>query len=74
MVMTREEVFRATGPTSGAVIEVKLGAKQDGTITAAQHVLKYQAGAFPGSPVGAGCMTAFACTTSRTSRSPATTW
>ena len=31
MVMSREEVFRATGPTSGGVIEVKIGAKKDGT-------------------------------------------
>jgi CO/xanthine dehydrogenase Mo-binding subunit len=61
MVMSRDEVFRATGPTSGAVIEVKLGAKRDGTITAANVVLKYQAGAFPGSPVGPGAMTALAC-------------
>ena len=30
-MMTREEVFRGTGPTSGATIEVKLGAKKDGT-------------------------------------------
>jgi CO/xanthine dehydrogenase Mo-binding subunit len=60
MVMTREEVFRATGPTSGAVMTVRLGAKRDGTITAADVVLKYQAGAFPGSPVGAGSMTALA--------------
>src|SRR5258708_6363149 len=49
MVMSREEVFRGTGPTSGGVVEVKLGAKKDGTITAAQAVLKYQAGACPGS-------------------------
>jgi CO/xanthine dehydrogenase Mo-binding subunit len=61
MVMSREEVFRATGPTSGAVIEVKLGATKDGRLTAAQVELKYQAGAFPGSPVGAGSMTALAC-------------
>ncbi len=61
MVMTRDEVFRATGPTSGAVMDVKLGAKNDGTITAADIVLKYQAGAFAGSPVGAGSMTAVAC-------------
>ncbi|HXQ11599.1 MAG TPA: xanthine dehydrogenase family protein molybdopterin-binding subunit [Caulobacteraceae bacterium] len=61
LVMTRDEVFRATGPTSGAVMEVKLGAKNDGTITAADIVLKYQAGAFAGSPVGAGSMTAVAC-------------
>jgi CO/xanthine dehydrogenase Mo-binding subunit len=61
MVMTRDEVFRATGPTSGAVMLVKLGARSDGTITAAEVELKYQAGAFPGSPVGAGSMTALAC-------------
>ena len=60
IVMTREEVFRATGPTSGGVIEVKLGTKRDGTIVAAELVLKYQAGAFPGSPVQPGCMCAFA--------------
>ena len=60
MLMTREEVFRASGPTSGATIEVKIGAKKDGTIVAAKHVLKYQAGAFPGSPIGPGCMCGFA--------------
>jgi CO/xanthine dehydrogenase Mo-binding subunit len=56
IVMSREEVFRATGPTSGAVIEVKLGAKKDGHITAAKTVLKYQSGAFQGSPVQQGCI------------------
>ena len=60
MQMTREEVFRASGPTSGAAMEVKIGAKKDGTIVAAKHVLKYQAGAFPGSPIGPGCMCGFA--------------
>ena len=58
--MTREEVFRGSGPTSGAVVEVKLGAKKDGTIVAAQQVLKFQAGAFAGSPIGPGCMCGFA--------------
>src|SRR5205085_7992837 len=53
MVMSREEVFRGTGPAAGAVIEVKLGPKKAGTLTAGEVVLKYQAGAFPGSPVGA---------------------
>ena len=61
MVMTREDVFRATGPTSGGVIFVKLGAKSDGTLTAAEVELKFQAGAFAGSPVGAASMTALAC-------------
>jgi CO/xanthine dehydrogenase Mo-binding subunit len=60
MVMSREEVFRGTGPTSGAVVTVKLGATRDGRITAAETLLKYQAGAFPGSPIGPGCMTGFA--------------
>jgi CO/xanthine dehydrogenase Mo-binding subunit len=61
LVMSREDVFRGSGPTSGAVVEVKIGAKRDGTITAAQAVLKYQAGAFPGSPINPGCMCALAC-------------
>ena len=61
MVMSRDEVFRATGPTSGAVMTVKLGANTDGTLVAAEVELTFQAGAFPGSPVGAACMTALAC-------------
>jgi CO/xanthine dehydrogenase Mo-binding subunit len=56
IVMSREEVFRGTGPTSAAVVEVKLGAKKDGRIVACEAVLKYQAGAFPGSPVQQGCI------------------
>src|ERR1700757_815331 len=60
IVMSREEVFRATGPTSGAVVEVKLGANRDGHIVAAQSILKYQSGAFPGSPVQQGCICAMA--------------
>ncbi|MGH7052291.1 MAG: xanthine dehydrogenase family protein molybdopterin-binding subunit [Stellaceae bacterium] len=60
MQMTREEVFRGTGPAAGSVIEVKLGAKRDGRLVAGDVVLKYQAGAFPGSPVGPGLMAAFA--------------
>jgi CO/xanthine dehydrogenase Mo-binding subunit len=60
MTMTREEVFRATGPTSGAKLWVKVGATRDGRITAADALLKYQAGAFQGSPVQPGAMCAFA--------------
>ena len=41
LVMTREEVFRASGPTSSTSIDVKIGAKKDGTITAAQATLRY---------------------------------
>jgi len=60
MVMTREEVFRASGPTSGTHIRVKMGAKRDGTLTAAEATLVYEAGAFKGSPVNAAMMTVFA--------------
>jgi len=59
IVMSRDEVFKATGPTSGASMWVKIGAKKDGTITAADAVFKFQAGAFPGSPVMNGCLCAF---------------
>jgi CO/xanthine dehydrogenase Mo-binding subunit len=56
IVMGRDDVFRATGPTSGSKVRVKLGAKRDGTIVAASASLWYEAGAYPGSPVGAGAM------------------
>ena len=57
MVMTREEVFRASGPTSGSMSTVKIGAKKDGTIVAGKGEFYLQAGAFPGSPIrgAAGC-------------------
>ncbi len=60
MVMSREEVFKASGPTSGAHIKVKMGATRDGRFTAAFAELRYQAGAFQGSPVQPGVMCAFA--------------
>ena len=60
MVMSREEVFRATGPTSATLCRAKVGAKKDGTITAATAWLAYEAGAFPGAPVGPGCMSVLA--------------
>ncbi len=59
MVMTREEVFRATGPASGAHVKVKLGCTKDGRITAAEAELNYQAGAFAGSPIAQATMCAF---------------
>lgn len=57
MVMTREEVMRATGPTSGSKSTVKIGAKKDGTIVAGKGTFYLQAGCLPGSPIrgAAGC-------------------
>ena len=60
MTMTREEVFKGSGPTSGASMTIKIGVKKDGKIVAADALFKYQAGAFPGSPVMNGCMCGFA--------------
>lgn len=60
MTMSREEVFRATGPTSGTHCKVKVGAKKDGTLTAASAWLAYEAGAFAGAPMGPGAMCIFA--------------
>src|SRR5436190_1125906 len=60
IVMSREDVFRATGPTSGSSMTVKMGVKRDGMIVAAEGLFKLQAGAFPGSPFMSTCMCAFA--------------
>lgn len=60
MVMTRDEVFRATGPASDSKIRVKVGAKKDGTLTAAEIELFYNSGAFPGAPFINGVLCAFA--------------
>ena len=60
MTMTRQEVFEGTGPTPGSHMKVKIGATKDGKITAAQALLAFEAGAYPGSPVGAAAMCVFA--------------
>ena len=60
VVMSRADVFEASGPTCGSNMKIKIGAKNDGSITAMQAYLAYEAGAFKGSPVGAGAMCVFA--------------
>ena len=61
VVMSREEVFRASGPTSSTSVDVKIGATKAGKITAATATLRYQDGAFPGIWGMLGAMTSFAC-------------
>ena len=56
LTMRRDEVFRASGPTSSTSITVKMGVTKDGRFTAADAVLKYQGGAFMGSPVEFGAI------------------
>ncbi|QJF51153.1 xanthine dehydrogenase family protein molybdopterin-binding subunit [Roseobacter ponti] len=60
IVMSREEVFRATGPTVSSSIDVKIGMTSDGRITAGQSRLRYQGGAFPCGTVEFGAQAAFA--------------
>ncbi len=57
MTMTREEVFHASGPTSGSQSKCKIGVTKDGKIVAAQGTFYLQSGAFPGAPIrgAAGC-------------------
>ena len=57
--MSRADVLEATGPTSGSYMKAKIGATRDGKIVATQAYLAFEAGAYPGSPIGGAtaCMT-----------------
>jgi len=61
MVMSRTDVFEATGPTPGSYMKVKLGASKDGKIVAGEAWIAFEAGAYTGSPIGPGCMCVFSC-------------
>lgn len=62
LVMSRSEVLRATGPTASTSMDVKIGMKKDGTITAAAVNFRMQGGAFFGmSPIGEALFCALAC-------------
>ncbi|MDU8912461.1 xanthine dehydrogenase family protein molybdopterin-binding subunit [Aestuariicoccus sp. MJ-SS9] len=61
LVMSRDEVFRASGPTSATSIDVRIGARKDGTITAAEATLRYSCGPYPDMWAELGAMTSFAC-------------
>ena len=61
LVMSREEVFRASGPTSATSIDVKIGATKNGKITAASATLRYTSGPYPDMWAELGAMTSFAC-------------
>ena len=61
MVMNRDEVFEATGPTPSSFMRVKLAATKAGKLTAGEAWLAYDTGAFPGGMIGPGCMCVFSC-------------
>ena len=60
VLMNRTDVFEGTGPTPASYIRVKMGTTKAGQLTAAEAYLAFEAGAYPGSPVGAGTMCIFA--------------
>ncbi len=60
MVMSRTEVLTSTGPTSGSDLRIRIGADTSGKLVAMQAELYYEAGAYPGSPVGAAAVVSFA--------------
>jgi xanthine dehydrogenase molybdenum-binding subunit len=61
VLMSREDVIKATGPTPASYIKIKMGADKSGRLVAAQGTLAYEAGGYAGSPIGPGCMCVFAC-------------
>ncbi len=61
ITMTRDEVFKASGPTASMSATVKIGATKDGRITAGFSEMNFQGGAFQGAPADFGAMSAFAC-------------
>ncbi|MEE8363082.1 MAG: xanthine dehydrogenase family protein molybdopterin-binding subunit, partial [Dehalococcoidia bacterium] len=56
IVLSRDEVLRATGPGVKTTTAVRIGARKDGTITLIDARMVYNAGAFPGSPLSGGAM------------------
>ena len=59
VTMSRADVLEASGPTAGSYMKVRMGATSDGKITAAQADLRFEAGGYPGSPVGAAAQCMF---------------
>ena len=60
LVLTRDEVFRATGPTASSSADVKIGMTKDGKITAATGTYRLQSGAYPADNAMLAAMCGFA--------------
>ena len=54
LAMSRDEVFRASGPAPGSVIDLRIGAAVDGTIVGAEIEFLYHGGAYPGMTAHSG--------------------
>ena len=54
MTMSRAEELEASGPAPGTSIWLRMGATNDGRITALEAWLAYESGAFPDTPISGG--------------------
>ena len=61
LTMDRQSVFEGTGPAPGGKVTIKLGVKENMKLMSASAEIKFEAGAFPGSAVGAAAICVFAC-------------
>ena len=61
MQNSREEVFQSTGPAAGMSASLKVGVTKEGKLTAVSGAYNFQAGCYPGSPVGRACHFSFSC-------------
>ncbi len=62
LAMQRGDIFRASGPAPGAVIDIRLGALADGTLSGADIEFKYNGGGLPGAyEVYSGVMSTLSC-------------
>ena len=61
MQNSREDVFQSTGPAAGMSASLKVGVTKDGKLTAVSGAYNFQAGCYPGSPVGRACHFSFSC-------------
>ena len=60
IVLTREEVLRATGPGAATVSTVKIGVKRNGQLTGLHARYAYSGGCYPGAPVNRAIWAAMA--------------
>ena len=61
MQLTREDVFHSTGAGAGMSAHLKVGVTKDGKLKAVEGAYNFQAGCYPGSPVGRACHFSFSC-------------
>jgi len=61
LVLTRTEEFLMTTPAPPSLFELKTGVAKDGTLTALQARVIFDAGAYAGAPVGIACLMLGSC-------------